>query len=222
MTFTGLRIPGTFEIVAADGRCDGTFTREGLPLAEIILARLIEEQPDAGWRLKYIHEDERDVRVEARHLFTLEQGQDSDLELRYGHKRFWDEWDSELTERYWCRTETDRHGARYTIKWHSDAYRSNGCGRVVSTTFMVADGVHPHRRPPKHGAMNPVTELTQPPRRLCVGERLRNAQGVWRVDASWYAVDGKARYVLTRSDGHQETRAGTAMADFHLIPSLDS
>ena len=64
---------------------------------------------------------------------------------------FWDRWNSLETAAHWCRTEVDRDGNPYTVKWHSHAFL-NGAGAWIRLTLaMEADGVHP----PRHAGKTP-------------------------------------------------------------------
>lgn len=145
-------------------------------------------------------------------------------------RQFWDQWNSHLTRHHWHRTELDRDGNPYTVKWHSNAFR-NGRGAWVELTMaMEADGDHPAfirlQAAPEEPIGRPETPLTQLGR-ANIGERLQSPHGTWTVASSWTASKKGDRgisrehtaYLLTHEDGHQEEWFAPDMADadFHRI-----
>jgi hypothetical protein len=157
--------------------------------------------------------------------------------------QFWGQWNSQLRAHHWHRTELDRDGNPYTVKWYSYAYRDGSGAWSELTTAMDVDGHHPPNTRPAIQRQDLAESLTIPPTqrgRLSVGERLRSPHGSWTVAEWWIAdkagVQGKDRmygatsvrgdyhmyYLLTHEDGHQEEWAAPNMADadFHrILPS---
>ncbi|MFE1205628.1 hypothetical protein ACFW5V_28490 [Streptomyces sp. NPDC058762] len=157
----------------------------------------------------------------------------------HDRSQFWGQWNSPMTMHYWHRTELDRNGSPYTIKWYSNAFR-NGRGVGVSlTAAMEAEGNHPaDTRPQPQPHTDDVQPIPATQRgRANHGERLCSPQGTWTVAESWVAVklgcQGKDRdyqapfisggthvfYLLTHEDGHQEewSAPGMTKAGFHRI-----
>jgi hypothetical protein len=154
-------------------------------------------------------------------------------------RQFWYQWDSHLTRRHWHRTELDREGNPYTVKWHSDAFHNGRGAWVERTMALEADGEHPaFIRPaaPQAALERPDIPPTQRGR-LNIGERLRSPIGTWTVTESWISDkpgaqgedrdyqspfvsgDSHVYYLLTREGGHQEEWGAPDMADadFHRI-----
>ena len=154
-------------------------------------------------------------------------------------RQFWDRWNSQLTRNHWHRTELDRDGNPYTVKWESRAFR-NGRGAWMELTMaMEADGEHPaciRRAVPDADPERPEVPLAQQGR-ANIGERLRSPNGMWTVTESWIAQKAGAEgghrdyvsrsvrtgqhvyYLLTHEDGHQEewSAPGMGAAGFHRI-----
>ena len=156
-------------------------------------------------------------------------------------RKFWDHWNSHSTRHYWHRTELDRDGNPYTVKWHSVAFRNGRGAWMEGTMAMEADGEHPAciRPAASLSALERPKVPTTQRGRLNVGERLASPIGTWTVTESWVADkpgaqskdrDYKAacvlpnssshvRYLLTHHDGHQEEWSAPDMADagFHRV-----
>lgn len=141
-------------------------------------------------------------------------------------RRFWDQWNSPLARGYWHRTELDRDGNPFTVKWRSTSFVNSSKVRVGTLSALEVEGAHPANTLPTPLQQQPqanVIPSTQLGRQLS-GTRLRSPQGMWTVVRSWYVYlkdqdREHCKYLLVHEDGREEEwwASDMADADFHRI-----